>query len=62
MNLTVNTSRLAQVVATNLTPITGASVLAVLNGTSLQLEPSDAFTIGDALKEAARKAGYTPPA
>jgi hypothetical protein len=61
MDLTLQATKSASVTAQNLTPITGASVALALNAASpITLDPADAFAIGDALKDAARKAGYNP--
>jgi hypothetical protein len=63
VKVTATVTRSASVVADDLTPITGASVTLAV-GTLAQpvaLDPADAFAIGDALKDAARKAGFNPP-
>lgn len=61
MTVTVTATKSANVTVDVFTPINGATVtLATQNLTPLVLHPADAFAIGDALKDAARKAGFTP--
>lgn len=61
MNLTVTAAKSASVTVKDLTPINGASVTLTLGLTGpTSFDPADAFAIGDALKDAARKAGFTP--
>jgi hypothetical protein len=62
LTTSVTVSRSSNVTVTDPTPITGASVTLTVGtiGQPQVFDPADAFAIGDALKDAARKAGYNP--
>lgn len=67
MTTQVTANKSANVLVTDLNPVSGASVTVTLQSAGINnalpaLDPADAFAIGDAMKDAARKAGFTPNA
>lgn len=62
MQIDINSAKNATVIVRDPTPITDTLVSLIIGtDVTVPLEPSDCFAIGDALKTAARKVGYTPP-